>query len=119
MSEAWVRIVAALLGGSGIAAAAFGSHGLEKHTDEKGLRWWAIAAAVQLVTAPVVLWCARTLEEGRLLTATPLALTLGVTLFSGSLYAMALGAPRWFGAITPLGGLALIVGWLLTAYRPS
>ena len=41
--------------------------------------------------------------------------TLGVLLFSGSLYAMALGAPRWFGAITPLGGTAFLLGWLALA----
>ncbi|NUO74211.1 MAG: DUF423 domain-containing protein, partial [Frateuria sp.] len=36
----------------------------------------------------------------------------GIVLFCGSLYALALGAPRWCGAITPLGGVAFIVGWL-------
>jgi len=37
---------------------------------------------------------------------------LGIVLFSGSLYALALGAPRWCGVITPFGGLAFIVGWI-------
>jgi len=40
---------------------------------------------------------------------------VGVLLFSGTLYAMALGAPRWLGAVTPLGGLSLIVAWLAVA----
>ena len=40
----------------------------------------------------------------------------GIVLFSGSLYAMALGAPRWFGAITPFGGLAFIAAWLALAW---
>jgi len=40
---------------------------------------------------------------------------VGVVLFSGSLYALALGAPRWLGAVTPLGGLAFILGWLAFA----
>ena len=40
----------------------------------------------------------------------------GTVLFSGSLYGLALGAPRWLGPITPIGGLALIVGWLVLAY---
>jgi uncharacterized membrane protein YgdD (TMEM256/DUF423 family) len=43
-------------------------------------------------------------------------LQLGIIIFSGSLYAMTLGAPRWFGAITPIGGTAFIVGWLWLAY---
>jgi uncharacterized membrane protein YgdD (TMEM256/DUF423 family) len=41
---------------------------------------------------------------------------MGIVIFSGSLYAMTLGAPRWFGAITPIGGTAFIVGWLWLAY---
>jgi uncharacterized membrane protein YgdD (TMEM256/DUF423 family) len=43
-------------------------------------------------------------------------LQAGIVIFSGSLYAMALGAPRWFGAITPIGGLAFIIGWLWLAW---
>ena len=39
----------------------------------------------------------------------------GGFVFAGTLYAMALGAPRWFGAVTPLGGAALIAGWLALA----
>jgi uncharacterized membrane protein YgdD (TMEM256/DUF423 family) len=39
----------------------------------------------------------------------------GIAVFSGTLYAMALGAPRWFGAITPIGGVFLIAGWLALA----
>lgn len=42
-----------------------------------------------------------------------LAFILGILMFSGSLYALALGAPRWLGPITPLGGLCFLVGWLL------
>ena len=41
----------------------------------------------------------------------------GAIVFSGTLYAMALGAPRWLGAVTPLGGLAMIAGWALLAWR--
>ena len=42
-------------------------------------------------------------------------MVVGAVIFSGTLYAMTLGAPRWFGAITPLGGLALLAGWALFA----
>jgi uncharacterized membrane protein YgdD (TMEM256/DUF423 family) len=119
MTEAVARLLAVLLGASGIGLAAFGSHGLERHTDEKGLRWWAIGVAIQLVTAPVILWCSRALREAAALPIAPLLLFLGVLVFSGSLYAMSLGAPRWFGAITPLGGLCLIAGWLALALRPN
>lgn len=99
-----------MLGSLGIAAAAFGAHGLEKVTDGAGVRLWAIAAAIQLVTAPVLLVLSNRRDIRPL--AAPL-LILGVLIFSGTLYAMALGAPRVLGAVTPLGGLCLIAGWIL------
>lgn len=43
-------------------------------------------------------------------------LQAGIVIFSGSLYAMTLGAPRWFGAITPIGGLAFMAGWAVLAW---
>ena len=43
------------------------------------------------------------------------AWVIGVVLFSGSLYGIALGGPRWLGPVTPLGGIALMLGWLLVA----
>jgi uncharacterized membrane protein YgdD (TMEM256/DUF423 family) len=101
---------AATLGSLGIAAAAFGAHGLEKVTDEAGVRLWAIAAAIQLVTAPVLLAMS---SRGDIRPLASHLLTWGVLIFSGTLYAMALGGPRVLGAITPLGGLCLIAGWIL------
>jgi uncharacterized membrane protein YgdD (TMEM256/DUF423 family) len=53
------------------------------------------------------------------LNTSALLLQLGIVVFSGSLYAMALGAPRWFGAITPIGGLAFMAGWLWLAWTVS
>jgi uncharacterized membrane protein YgdD (TMEM256/DUF423 family) len=41
-----------------------------------------------------------------------MAFALGIVLFSGSIYALALGAPRWIGIITPFGGLAFLIGWM-------
>ena len=116
MKQGWVRPYAALLGASGIAAAAFGAHGLEKLTDSQGIRWWAIGAAIQLATAPVVLWSERLVRDSRLGSIPALLLAAGVALFSGSLYALALGAPRLLGAVTPFGGLFLIAGWLSLAW---
>jgi uncharacterized membrane protein YgdD (TMEM256/DUF423 family) len=46
-------------------------------------------------------------------------LAAGSGLFAATLYAMALGAPRWFGAITPIGGTAMIAGWSLLAWRAA
>src|SRR5262245_41640339 len=104
--------VAAAFGASGVLLAAFGAHGLERHTDAAGLRWWAIGVAMQLFTAPALL-ALTSLPESTRRTSAGRALSLGIVLFSGTLYAMTLGAPRWLGAITPLGGLSLCAGWIL------
>jgi uncharacterized membrane protein YgdD (TMEM256/DUF423 family) len=45
--------------------------------------------------------------------------TVGAVVFSGTLYALALGAPRWLGAVTPLGGSLLIAGWVVLAWRSA
>jgi uncharacterized membrane protein YgdD (TMEM256/DUF423 family) len=116
MTAELVRIVAAVLGSTGILAAAFGAHGLQKITDDRGVRLWAIAAAIQLVTAPVLLWCASERAKGSLGPIAPSLISAGLFVFSGTLYAMALGAPKFLGAVTPLGGLALAIGWIWLAF---
>lgn len=108
------NVAAAACGASGVLLAAFGAHGLERVTDAHGVRWWAIGVALQLATAPALL-ALGALPKSRARSLSSLALGAGVVLFSGTLYAMALGAPRVLGAVTPLGGLALCAGWLLTA----
>lgn len=97
----------------GVAAGAFASHGLEGRipadamaTFETGVRYHIYHAFALLAVAwaaarwPAALWGV----SGWLFAA-------GVLLFSGSLYALALGAPRWLGAVTPLGGTAWLVAW--------
>ena len=111
-----LQALTALLGAVGVAAAAFGAHGLEKIATPEQVSWWTTGVAMHLVTLPVVLLVAVKPEKLRL--GAGVLLMLGVFIFCGSLYSMALGAPRWFGAITPLGGLALIAGWLLLAAPP-
>jgi uncharacterized membrane protein YgdD (TMEM256/DUF423 family) len=111
-----VRVLGALYGCLGILAAAFGAHGLERVTDARGVRLWAIASALVLVTAPVVLWCSSELNLGRVSPVPPLLLLGGLSVFSGTLYAMALGGPKVLGALTPIGGLALALGWLWLAF---
>ena len=118
----YLLVAGGLLGAAAVGLGAFGAHGLEaylEHAPEaaKRLGWWKTAAGYQLPHA-VCLVVAAALANRRpskALTVAGGAFVLGILLFSGSLYAMTLGAPRWFGAITPLGGLSLIVGWLALA----
>jgi len=98
---------------------AFGAHGLKTKVTAEQLAWWHTGVDYHVYHALALLII------GALIAAQPQlalpkgsawALQVGIVIFSGSLYAMTLGAPRWFGAITPIGGTAFIVGWLWLAY---
>jgi len=98
---------------------AFGAHGLKNKVTAEQLAWWHtgvdyhIYHALALVIIGVLMAAQPQLAIPK---GSAWALQVGIIIFSGSLYAMTLGAPRWFGAITPIGGTALIVGWLWLAY---
>jgi uncharacterized membrane protein YgdD (TMEM256/DUF423 family) len=114
----WIR-VGAVLGGIGVIAGAFGAHGLEGKIDSRGLEVWETAAKYQMYHAPALLAVGILLLTGRGGMTINLAgcfFLLGVLIFSGTLYALALTGIRWLGAITPIGGLALIAGWFLLAF---
>jgi uncharacterized membrane protein YgdD (TMEM256/DUF423 family) len=108
-------IAGALLAATGVALGAFGAHGLKTLLPPEALGWWQSAVqyqmwqAIGLVAigaAPAV----RTRGPAWMLAA-------GTMIFSGSLYAMALGGPRWLGAVTPIGGALMIAGWAWLAWR--
>lgn len=104
--------MSAVLGFLGVALGAFGAHGLEGHLTTEGLAWWETATFYLLVHASLAAAISLHGERFRV----PVMLWLGgAAVFAGTLYLMALGAPRWFGAITPLGGTALLAGWLWLA----
>ena len=101
--------LAALSGAVAVIAGAFGAHGVTG----KPAEWLRTGAEYQMIHAVAALMVAR-LERGAL----PAALMLGgAAIFAGTLYAMALGAPTLLGAVTPLGGLGMIAGWLVLALR--
>ncbi|MFT5446266.1 MAG: uncharacterized membrane protein YgdD (TMEM256/DUF423 family) [Gammaproteobacteria bacterium] len=121
MSESSRRlfvIAAAILGALGVAAGAFGAHGLADTVSPRLLDVWHTAARYQmwhvLAILIIVLSRPQRLQQG-LLTAACLAWLLGIVVFSGSLYALVLSGVRLLGAVTPLGGLALLTGWVLLA----
>lgn len=107
-------LAGALLAASGVALGAFGAHGLRGLLHAQALGWWQTAVQYQLLHA-VGLIAIAALPLRRTGTVTAL-LTAGVLIFSGSLYLMALTDARWLGAVTPIGGLAMIAGWLLLAW---
>lgn len=116
-----IFLTGVVLGGLGVALGAFGAHGLKKlDLPPEGLAWWQTAVEYQFVHALALLglgaWLrARVVGAVGGIVVAAWCWLVGVAVFSGSLYAMTLGAPRWLGAVTPLGGTALIVGWVWLA----
>lgn len=115
--------IAALYGLSGVALGAFAAHGLKGRLDEYSLGIMQTATQYQLIHAVAMLailglpWAA-----DRLVQAALICFALGVLLFSGSLYALALSGIKALGAITPIGGLLFLVGWgllLVLAFRSN
>jgi uncharacterized membrane protein YgdD (TMEM256/DUF423 family) len=107
-------LAGALLGAAGVALGAFGAHGLRARLDARALEVWETAVRYHLVHAVALLALALSPYAAQLRTAGWL-FAAGIALFSGSLYALALGGPRLLGPVTPLGGLALVAGWLWIA----
>jgi len=109
-----ILVAAALLGAAGVALGAFGAHGLRARLDARALEIWETAVRYHLVHAVALLVLALSPVAASLRGAGWLFVA-GIALFSGSLYALALGGPRLLGPLTPLGGVAFIAGWLWIA----
>lgn len=100
-------LLAGLSGALAVAAGAFGAHGAQGEAAE----WLRTGGQYQLIHALAALVALRFDARG------PAWLFVGgAAIFAVTLYLMALGAPRWFGAITPIGGTLLIGGWLWLAW---
>ncbi|MEM7673045.1 MAG: DUF423 domain-containing protein [Verrucomicrobiota bacterium] len=106
--------VSALTGAALVVAGAFGAHALKETLVEAEMYdVWRTASMYGLIhSALAMLWCY--LDDVRKLPA--LFWLVGVYLFSGSLYGLALGGPGILGPVTPLGGLCFIVGWIAAIF---
>lgn len=109
----------AVAGFSAVAFGAFGGHGLRKTLaaapdGAKRLEWWQTGASYHLAHALAIGLAALVAERapGAWAAAAAWAFLAGIVLFSGSLYVMALTGIRKLGAVTPLGGLGLLAGWV-------
>lgn len=114
-------IAVGVAGAGAVLLGAFGAHALRHVLDDEHLRLWHTAVEYHMWHA-LALAIAAGLGRGRAAHVATIALALGIVLFSGSLYALALGAPRWSGVITPFGGLSFIIGWValgLSLRRPG
>lgn len=100
----WATLSAALA----IAAGAFGAHGASSPQAADYLRTGGMYQLVHAVAAIAVMGIAR---------GPAMLMLIGAAIFAGTLYLMALGAPRWLGAITPIGGSLLIVAWVWAGWN--
>ena len=108
--------LAALGGLLGVALGAFGAHALKARLDDYALTIFQTAVQYQfyhsLALLGVGLLCLWQ-PQSRLLLASGIAFLVGILVFSGSLYLLSFTGLRWLGAITPIGGLSFMLGWLL------
>ena len=108
-------LAGAVLAGIGVALGAFGAHGLRAILTEAELGWWQTGVQYQMWHAVALLAIAALPLERTKLAAWLIG--AGTIVFSGSLYLMALSGARWLGAVTPIGGLLMIAGWTVLAWR--
>lgn len=105
---------AALSGFACVSIGAFGAHALHdahaKSLIETGVRYHMLHTMAVFASISIANW------GGVKARFAPPFFLGGILLFCGSLYALALGAPRWAGAITPIGGVCFLIGWLILAW---
>lgn len=112
-------LIGSLLGALGVAFGAFGAHALQSRVEPRMLEIWETAVRYQMYHVFALFAAAwiigQTHTQTSLATAAGWLFLAGVLIFSGSLYVMVFTGMRWLGAITPIGGTALIIGWVCLA----
>ena len=112
-------ILGTVFAGSAVAAGAFGAHALKGILDAPRLQAFDTAIRYQMYHAfalCIVSWAIDRYPERRI-EQTGWLFIVGIFLFSGSLYLVSLTGIRWLGAVTPIGGLAFLAGWMLLGWR--
>ncbi|NEP00541.1 MAG: DUF423 domain-containing protein [Symploca sp. SIO2E9] len=108
-------VIAAIMAGFSVAAGAFATHALKAKLTERAIVIFETGARYQMYHALALLLVALLLSRPQApqipLIAAGSAFIIGIAIFSGSLYALSLTEIKWLGAITPLGGVAFILGW--------
>jgi uncharacterized membrane protein YgdD (TMEM256/DUF423 family) len=116
MNTSLATRLAAISGFLAVALGAFGAHGLKAILDAKMMAAWQTGALYHLVHSVVLF----TLSQRATVARLPFALFgIGIVLFSGSLYALAVTSVEKLGFITPFGGLCLLGGWLALVLKPG
>jgi len=110
-----------VLAGLAVGIGAFGAHGLRNVLDANDLATFETGVRYQMYHALALLavaWAATRWESTTVVVA-GWSFVAGIVLFSGSLYLLVITGPRWLGAVTPLGGVAFLIGWALLAWTAA
>ncbi|WP_038177149.1 MULTISPECIES: DUF423 domain-containing protein [Vibrio] len=122
MQSRQLLAIGGLLSGLGVALGALGAHGLKTLLSPYLIEVFNTGVLYQLIHALAILLCGLLLQlklsskSQKYFALAAICFIIGVFCFSGSLYALALTSIKWFGPITPLGGLSFMVGWGLFVY---
>lgn len=111
-------VLGAVFGMAGVAAGAFGAHALRERLSAPMLEVFETAARYQMYHALALFAAAWAVDRwgGGPAIVAGWAFAVGILIFSGSLYVLALTGTRWLGAITPIGGAAFLLGWAMLAW---
>jgi len=117
-SGGWIAI-AAISGAVSVVAGAFAAHGLDPQADSRAIGWMHTGSLHQMMHALAIL-ATVALSGARLLAARAARIArwlflVGIIVFPTALYGLALHGPRWLGAVAPIGGAAMILGWIALA----
>ena len=121
MKNKWL-FIAALSGFLCVTIGAFAAHGLSKGLEPKELAWIETGVKYQMFHTLAIMGigiaqlCRESLVANKMANVAAGSWALGVILFSGSLYALALGAGKFLVWVTPVGGTLFLIGWLCLAY---
>lgn len=107
----------AILAGLGVGLGAFAAHAMKGRFPADALLTFETGVRYQLYHALALLACGVLGRLGHATGRAAIAFVAGISLFSGSLYLLVLLDQKWLGAVTPFGGVALLVGWLLFALQ--
>jgi uncharacterized membrane protein YgdD (TMEM256/DUF423 family) len=108
----WPGAAAGIAGASAVVLGALGAHALQGRLAPAMLEAWQIAVRFQFWHALALVACALLVRRSQAAYPGAVLFASGIVLFCGSLYALALGAPRMIGVLTPIGGLCFIVAWI-------
>lgn len=121
MKNKWL-FIAALSGFLCVTIGAFAAHGLSKVLEPKELAWIETGVKYQMFHTLAIMGigiaqlCRESLVANKMANVAAGSWVLGLLLFSGSLYALALGAGKFLVWVTPIGGTLFLIGWLCLAY---